>query len=173
MPNCPRKGIILGYQLVNEIIGAIISALIPQTKDDENTLRCSLPSKGHHFTDILFGVLPAIAFLRMEGNLYLVGTGIDDLLPFRQECAIGSQHGYKSFLTGHLDKVRQQRMKERLTHQMKIQKLYLVLKPAGESIKFIQGQTMLGSVRLQTELAIEVADVGYFKIAAGYHNVVS
>jgi len=49
----------------------------------------------------------------------------------------------------------------------------LVLKPASKSVKFIQGQTMLGSVRLRTEHAIEIADVGYFKIAAGYHNVVS
>ena len=64
-------------------------------------------------------------------------------------------------------------MTQGLTHQMKIQEPYLILKPVGESVKFIQGQTMLGSVRLRAELAIEVADVGYFKIAAGYHNVVS
>ena len=71
----------------------------------------------------------------------------------------------------HFDKIRQQGMKERFSHQMKIQKLDLVLKLVGESVKFIQGQTMLGSVRLRAELAIEVADIGYFKIASGNHKI--
>ena len=35
---CPRTGLVLGNQLLNEIVGGIISALIPKTKDDEHTL---------------------------------------------------------------------------------------------------------------------------------------
>ena len=33
-----------------------------------------------------------------------------------------------------------------------------------------QGKTMLGSIRLRAEQAIQIADIGYFKIAAGNHR---
>ena len=56
---------------------------------------------------------------------------------------------------------------------MKIQELDLILKFIGQSVKLFQGQTTLGSVRLRAELAIEVGDVGYFKVASGNRNVIS
>jgi hypothetical protein len=53
---------------------------------------------------------------------------------------------------------------------MKIQELDVSLKLVGEELELIEGKTMLGPVRLGTELATEIADVGYFKIASGNHN---
>ena len=53
---------------------------------------------------------------------------------------------------------------------MKIQELDVSLKLVGEKIELVEGKTMLGSVRLGAELATEIADVGYFKIASGDHS---
>ena len=61
-------------------------------------------------------------------------------------------------------------MQERFAHEMKIQELDLFLKPIGQQIEFFQGQSMLGSIRLWTELAIKVAYIRYFKVTSGYHR---
>ena len=53
---------------------------------------------------------------------------------------------------------------------MKIQEFDVSLKLVGEKIELVEGKTMLGSVRLGAELATEIADIGYFKIASGNHS---
>ena len=60
-------------------------------------------------------------------------------------------------------------MQKRLTHQMKIKELDLVLELICQYIEFFQSQTMLGPIRFGTELAIKVAYIRYFKVASGYH----
>jgi hypothetical protein len=64
-------------------------------------------------------------------------------------------------------------MQEGLSHQMKIKELDLSTKFISQRFELFQGKTMLGSIRLRTEQAIQIADIGYFKIAAGNHNLTS
>ena len=92
---------------------------------------------------------------------------------FGQKSAIGSKHRYKILPTGYLNKVRQMGMQERLSHQMKIEKFDLPTEFIGQPFEFLHGKTMLGSIRLGTEQAVEITDIGYFKIATGYHSIIS
>jgi hypothetical protein len=65
------------------------------------------------------------------------------------------------------------RVQEGLSHQMKIKELDLSTEFIGQLFEFFQRKTMLGSIRFRTEQAIQIADIGYFKIAAGNHNLTS
>ena len=65
------------------------------------------------------------------------------------------------------------RMQERLAHQVEIEELDLPTEFIGQLFEFLHGKTMLRSIRFGTEQAIEVADIGYFKIATGYHSIIS
>ena len=56
---------------------------------------------------------------------------------------------------------------------MKIEELDLSTKFISQRFELFQGKTMLGSIRLMTEQAIQIADIGYFKIAAGNPNLTS
>ena len=64
-------------------------------------------------------------------------------------------------------------MQERLSHQVEIEKLDLSTEFIGQHFEFLHGKSMLGSIRLGTEQAIEITDIGYFKIATGYHSIIS
>jgi hypothetical protein len=53
---------------------------------------------------------------------------------------------------------------------MEVQELDLSAELVGQEVELLQGKAMLGPIRLGTELAIEVAHIGYFKIASGNHR---
>jgi len=54
---------------------------------------------------------------------------------------------------------------------MEIKELNLSTELVGQGVELLDGQTMSGSVGLGTKQAIEVANVGYFYIASGYHKL--
>ena len=56
---------------------------------------------------------------------------------------------------------------------MKIEELDLSTEFIGQRFELFQGKTMLGSIRLGTKQAIQIADIGYFKLAAGNHRNIS
>ena len=111
-----------------------------------------------------------IAFVGMQGNLDFMRKGFNHALGFRQKGAIGGEHGHKVFPTGHPNDFRQMGMQEGLSHQVKIKELDLSTKFISQRLELFQGKTMLGSIRLGTEQAIQIADIGYFKLAAGNHR---
>ena len=114
-----------------------------------------------------------IAFVGMQGNLDFMWKGFNHALGFRQKGAIGGEHGHEALPTGYLNEFRQMGMQEGLTHQVEIKKLDLSTELVGQEVELLHRKTTLGSVRLGTEQAIEVTDIGYFKIASGYHKFIS
>ena len=115
-------------------------------------------------------MLLGIAFVGVQGDLNLVRMGADNLLPSGKQGAIGGEHGHEILLTGQPDELGQMGMQEGLSHQMEVQELDLSAELVGQEVELLQGKAMLGPIRLGTELAIEVAHIGYFKIASGNHR---
>lgn len=54
---------------------------------------------------------------------------------------------------------------------MKIEKLDVTLQLIGKAVKFWQSHAKFGSFRFGTELTIQIANIGYFKITSGDHGV--
>ena len=54
---------------------------------------------------------------------------------------------------------------------MEIQELDFALKLRSQRIKFFHRQSVLSPCRLWAKHTIEITNIGYFKIASGYHNV--
>lgn len=60
-------------------------------------------------------------------------------------------------------------MQQRLAHQVEIEKAHLAAHFVGEQVKLLCGQLSLLALVLRTEVAVEVAGVGYFYVTAVYH----
>ena len=64
-------------------------------------------------------------------------------------------------------------MQQRLAHEMKIEELYTAAQAVGKEIELHRSESALCTLCLGTEEAIEIAYVGYFKVAARNHRRVS
>ena len=60
-------------------------------------------------------------------------------------------------------------MQHRLTHQMKIEELYLTLQTVCQGVELLERQPAFLSVGLGAEQTVEVTYICYFKITTGYH----
>jgi len=107
----------------------------------------------------------------VQGYLDFMRTGFDYAYRSRQKSTIGGEHGHELLATGYPNELRQMGMQEGLAHQVEIKELDLSTKLVGQEVELLHGKTTLRSIRLGTEQAIEVANVGYFKIAPGYHSI--
>jgi hypothetical protein len=162
MTLCPWAGTITSQHIENVLIGTIVSTLVPKAEHDKNTFRGGFESEVHHSFQIGFGMFLGITFMRMQGDLDFMGTGFYHTLGFGQKGAIGGKDGYKILPTGYLNEFWQMRMQERLAHQVEVQELDLSTELVGQRVELLHRKTTLGSVRLGTEQAIEVTDIGYF-----------
>ena len=94
---------------------------------------------------------------------------IKHIRALRQQGAIGGEHRNKTFFLSHLYKLWQLSMKKRFAHEMEIQELDFALKSRSQRIKFFHRQSVLSPCRLWAKHTIEITNIGYFKIASGYH----
>lgn len=88
-----------------------------------------------------------------------------------QEGAIGGKHGFESTLSCQSDELWQQRVEQGLSHEMEVEETSLAFQLAGEQVEFLCRELSLLHVVLRTEVAVQVARVGYFYITAVYHTL--
>ena len=167
----PGTRLMLGNKIQNGLVLAVMSALVPKAQHDDAATAGCLHSERHHLADVLSEVCLAVALMRMERNLHLVRQLLQHIGATGEQRAVGGKHWREALLTRHPHELRQLGMEERLAHKMKIEEAYLTLKSRGQHIKLLQSQRMLRPIGLRTKYTIEVAYIGYFKIASGYHAV--
>ena len=59
-----------------------------------------------------------------------------------------------------------------LSHEMEVEETYFAFQLTGEQVELFCRELSLRSVVLRTEVAVQVARVGYFYITAVYHTSV-
>ena len=106
----------------------------------------------------------------MQGNLHLVGLGVNHSAGMLQQCAVGGYYRNESLLAGFCNELRQMPVQQRFAHEVKIEELDLPLQAVGEQIEFGGSKGMFCPFGLWAKKAIEIAYVGYLKIAACYHG---
>jgi hypothetical protein len=75
----------------------------------------------HDVLDILLGVLLAIALMRVQRDLYLVGMSLkQSLRTLTNESTIGGKNGDEPLVLCHQDEVLQMLVHQRFAHQMKV-----------------------------------------------------
>ena len=87
-----------------------------------------------------------------------------------QEGAIGGKHGFETTLSCQSDELWQQRVEQGLSHEMEVEETSLAFQLTGEQVELFCRELSLRSVVLRTEVAVQVARVGYFYITAVYHT---
>ena len=87
------------------------------------------------------------------------------------EGAVGGKHGFESTLSCQSDELWQQRVEQGLSHEMEVEETSLAFQFTGEQVELFCRELSLRSVVLRTEVAIQVARVGYFYITAVYHTL--
>ena len=110
--------------------------------------------------------------MRVERNLDFVWQGIKNVGALREQSAVGCEYRDEAFEPCHTDELRQMGMQKRLAHKVEIQELHLACKPVGERVEFVQSHCVLRARRLGAKHTVEIAYVGYLKIASGNHLVV-
>lgn len=89
-----------------------------------------------------------------------------------QEGAIGGKHGFETTLSCQSDELWQQRVEQGLSHEMEVEETHLAFQLTGEQVELFCRELSLRSVVLRTEVAVQIARVGYFYITAVYHTSV-
>ena len=56
---------------------------------------------------------------------------------------------------------------------MKIKEAYPPTESIGQYLKFLSGKYPFGPARFRAEQTIKVTHIRYFKIASGYHGIIS
>jgi hypothetical protein len=87
----------------------------------------------------------------------------------RKQRAVGGDYGHETLFPRYCYEVCQAGMQQWFAHQMKIQEIYFASEFVGKGVEFLYGEVCFLSVRLRAKQTIEIADVGYFEIAAGNH----
>lgn len=87
-----------------------------------------------------------------------------------QEGAVGGKHGLESTFSCHSDELGQERVEQRFSHEMEVEETCLSLQLTGEQVEFLCRELSLLPVVLGTEVAAQIARVGYFYITAVYHT---
>ena len=126
----------LGYVFLDEahhfLVFLVPSALVPEAQNHTGAFGCCLGGEGHHLIHIAGELSLCIAFVGMEGELYLVGEGVEEFHDTVQEGSIRGKHRLESFLACRCDKLWQQGMEQGLTHQMEVEETNLPTDLVGE-----------------------------------------
>ena len=165
----PRTRLMLSHEPQDGLVHKVVATLVPEAQHHNAATAGSLLGKGHHLVYILPEIGFAVALMRVERDLQLVRQRFEHVSTLRHQRAVGRDYRHEAFLTRHQHKLWQQRMKERFAHEMKIKKLHLAHKTGGQGVKLFHGHRVLGPRGLWTKHTVEVAHIGYLKIASGYH----
>ena len=166
----PRTREIFFQQNNETLIGAVVTALVPQAQYYYYTTRGRLTGKLHYIAYIILNIVEPVALVGMHGNLHLMGHGVNDSPGLVEQCAVGGEHGNKTLCARRNDILWQVSMQQRFAHEVKIEELDLPLQAVGEKVEFCRQKGVFVSFGLWTEETIEIAYVGYLKIAACYHG---
>ena len=107
----------------------------------------------------------------MEGELYLVGQGVEEFHGMVQEGSIRGKHRLESFLPSRSDELRQQGMEQWFAHQMKIEETDLSTDLVGEQVEFLCTQLSLFPGVLGTEVTVEITGVCDFYVTTINHSL--
>jgi hypothetical protein len=102
----------------------------------------------------------------MNGNLYLMRMGKQNLACILEQSAVGGDYRNETFLTGRCNEMGKQGMQKGFAHQMEIEKLDMPFQPVCQHIEFVLRKRLLYTFCLWTELAVQVADIGNFKVTS-------
>ena len=86
-----------------------------------------------------------------------------------EQGSIGCEHRLEPLFVSHPHELRQQRMEQRLAHQVEIEEAHLVPHPIRDEIELLCTQLPLLAMMLGAEIAIQIAGIGYFDVTAVYH----
>lgn len=89
-----------------------------------------------------------------------------------QKGAVGGKHGFETTLSCQSDELWQERVEQGLSHEMEVEETHLAFQLTGEQVELFCRELSLRSVVLRTEVAVQIARVGYFYITAVYHTSV-
>ena len=98
-----------------------------------------------------------------------MGKGIEEVHRPMKQGAIAGEYRLESFFSCHSDELGQERVEQRLAHDVEIEKTDLPLDFVREKVEFFCAQLPFLASMLGTKVAVEVASVGYFYITAIYH----
>ena len=166
----PGLGKMQSQPLQHCVIFSVVAAIVPQSQRDENTGLAGFFGKKRHLVQVM-QVLVQIAELKaVDRNVDLVQPGQQLVAQPGKQGAIGGQHGSEAGLPGHLDEARQQRMQQRLTHEMVVQVLGLSLQLMQDVGIFSLRQKPGWAAVAVAEGAVHIADVGDLHIDPGIHR---
>ena len=164
----------LGYVFLDEshhfLVFLVPSALVPEAQYHTGAFGGGLGGEGHHLIHIAGELSLCIAFVGMEGELYLVGEGVEEFHGTVQEGSIRGKHRLESFLACRCDKLWQQGMEQGLTHQMEIKETDLSTDLVGEQVEFLCTQLSLFPGVLGTEVTVEITGICDFYVTTINHS---
>ena len=106
----------------------------------------------------------------MQRELDFMGQGIEQRQASMEQGSIGCEHRLEPLFVCHPHELRQQRMEQRLAHQVEIEEAHLAPHLIRDEIEFLCTQLPLLAMMLGAEIAIQIAGIGYFDVTAVYHN---
>jgi len=86
-----------------------------------------------------------------------------------EQGAVAGEHCLEPLFSCCRDKLGQERVEQRLAHEMEIEKADLPSNLIREQVEFLGTQLSFASRMLGAKVAVEVASVRYFYVAAVYH----
>ena len=86
-----------------------------------------------------------------------------------EQGAVASEYRLESLFSCRGDKLGQEWVEQWLAHEMEIEETDLPLDFVCEKVEFFCAQLPFASSMFRTEVAVEVASVCYFYVAAIYH----
>ena len=165
-PFLPGLGESFLQHLQDLLIHLISAPLIPKSQYND-LFPLGRFGKGKTLIDVLLkGNIQLVSLKGMERNVDFVqpGAGKEQLLLLLQEASVGSQDHMKSRIPCKLQKWLQQRVKQRLTHKVKVQ----IIRPRTEfgqqGSELLQGHGVLFALCAGAEIALQVTQIGDFQI---------
>ena len=160
---------VLLYDPHHLLVFQVSSALVPESEHHAGALFGCLHGEIHHLLHVACQFAPGITFVRMQRELDFMGQGIEQRQASMEQGSIGCEHRLESLFVCHPHKLRQQRMEQRLAHQVEIEKAHLAPHLIRDEIELLCTQLSLPAMMLRAEIAIQIAGIGYFDVTAVYH----